>query len=89
MATTIKSFRKDLRKSDMVTATSKILKVLKEELTTISLVIDGKRIVLDAENGSISVKEASPDLSTLVAGNVVETIQRFYDELKGKMVLSV
>lgn len=88
MATTVKSIRKDLRKSDMVTATSKILKVLKEELTTISLVIDGKRIILDTENGSISVKEASPDLSTLVAGNVVQTIQRLYDDLKGKMALS-
>jgi len=89
MATAIKSIRKDLRNSDMVTATSKILKVLKEELTTISLVVDGKRIVLDAENDSISVKEASPDLSSLVAGHVVQTVQRLYDELKEKMFLSV
>ena len=89
MATAIKSIRKDLRNSEMVTATSKILKVLKEELTTISLVVDGKRIVLDAENDSISVKEASPDLSSLVAGNIVQTVQRLYDELKEKMFLSV
>ena len=89
MATAIKSIRKDLRNSEMVTATSKILKVLKEELTTISLVVDGKRIVLDAENDSISVKEASLDLSSLVAGNVVQTVQRLYDELKEKMFLSV
>ena len=82
--TNVNVVRKHKLKNDLVYETSKILKLLKKEVTSIPVVHRGLHIALTDVNGCIEIDQVDGDFPVDVAGNIVMYFQNLYEQISLK-----
>lgn len=80
-----RTIRKDQKRSLGLTETSKVLKLLKGQATSVNMIYAGKHITLVEVDGMIEIQEAHDQFQAQVAEYLVTRFQGLYDDLKAKL----
>lgn len=80
-----RTIRKDQNRNLSITETSKVLKLVKGETKTVSMIYAGKHITLTEIDGAIEIQEVDDQFQAQVAEYLVTRFQGLYDDIKAKL----
>ena len=80
-----RTIRKDQKRNHNLNETSKVLKLLKGDSSSVIMIYAGKHIRLVEVDGMIEIEEAHEQFQAQVAEYLVTRFQSLYDDLKAKL----